>query len=112
MTKHTPGPWLAKCQDNSSFIYEKESYDKGNADKLLALVYSYSNSSIGPDRKERNANARLIAAAPELLEALKHAKASMENWCNEQGTLPAFRDVILSPVIKAIAKAEGEIKDE
>jgi len=53
-TKHTPGPWYSKCRDGS---------DKG-------LIYEEStgkNIAVAYDQKD----ASLIAAAPELLEALQ-----------------------------------------
>ena len=57
-TNHTPGPWAAvehgviceKCTSHGNF---------------------YVCGLIDPDNDEDKANARLIAAAPELLEALK-----------------------------------------
>ena len=49
-------------------------------------------------RPEREANARLISAAPDLLEALKAVKARRIAWPKE----------IELMVVAAIAKAEGE----
>jgi hypothetical protein len=51
---------------------------------------------------EAEANARLIAAAPELLEALRWAKVALEG----AGTF-AGANIALEHVQSAIAKAEG-----
>lgn len=56
-TKHTPGPWKATpCR-----VYAPETEDR------LELRVTIS----GGNRDDNRANARLIAAAPDLLEALR-----------------------------------------
>lgn len=62
MTKHTPGPW--RCVDTS---YHAHDYRLLRSDGLPMPV----NAMGANDHSEQRANARLIAAAPELLEALK-----------------------------------------
>ncbi len=59
---HTPGPWVAMQNESQgvSFIYPKRSSDD--------CICTVSNE----------ANARLIAAAPEMLEALKIARDQIE----------------------------------
>lgn len=59
MTKHTPGPWvLRKNEDDESYDVTHPSYDPTHE----AIAY------VGYDNNE--ANAKLIAAAPEMLEYL------------------------------------------
>lgn len=63
MTKHTPGPWVvipSTPQDgvNCWWVHSATGVD-------IAIVN-------GPQNPETEADARLIAAAPELLEALQH----------------------------------------
>lgn len=68
--KHTPGPWV--IQDNAAFgvhIYGPGGLGGG---KHLARV----SNSAGVDAR---ANARLIAAAPDMLAALKAARQFIEN---------------------------------
>lgn len=62
-TKHTPGPWRL----NSDALV------CGNGDLMMSIAICYDKSSAadGVSRDEMKANARLIAAAPELLAALK-----------------------------------------
>jgi len=59
MSKHTPGPWRASELGVLS-------------DKLTSYGNWYVCSLIDPDNEEHKANARLIAAAPELLTLAKH----------------------------------------
>jgi hypothetical protein len=56
MSAHTPGPWTQK-----GGVHVTNDYVKGPDDELIAAVYAPYPS----------ANARLIAAAPDLLEALR-----------------------------------------
>ena len=55
MSKHTPGPWKV----DGTYIYEVEQ------DKIIAEVETYNN-----DELPYQANARLMAAAPEMFECL------------------------------------------
>lgn len=58
ITKHTPGPWfVATSMSGKMAIAQKEDM--------------YSVALIEKWRAEHEANAKLIAAAPELLEALQ-----------------------------------------
>jgi hypothetical protein len=75
--KHTSGPW----------IIDKDRSVMTEDFKVIAEVYSW----MGP--QEADANAALIAAAPELLEALKQIMCE----------LPIKRDW-LNPDIERLAK--------
>lgn len=75
MSDHTPGPWEAKNQNGHGGI------GVDSANRCVATVYLGVTSSRRewgketfdqPENYETVANARLIAAAPDLLEALKH----------------------------------------
>jgi len=67
---HTPGPWIL----NPDFtISQKE--DKGI---LIAMVCSANN-----DDEQREANAKLIASSPQLLEALETLIAVVESLTEE-----------------------------
>jgi hypothetical protein len=95
---HTPGPWKALPDTGSeSFAFEVT----GQRMEGVALVYAYDTPS--------DANARLIAAAPDLLEALRDALTGFTDLSNgwperELHMRPA--DVI-AKAQSAIAKAEG-----
>jgi len=66
-TQHTPGPWGCIYTSNHAHNYRITRADK----TPLPLTV------IANDHSEQRANARLIAAAPELLEALKEAEGVM-----------------------------------
>ena len=64
--KHTPGPWATRegFSDDTIEIYQKEAtFEWPCRPNELAIVEA--------EDAEGRANARLIAAAPELLEALQ-----------------------------------------
>lgn len=95
-TKHTAGPW---------HMYETGTGHShcvaGPSDVALATVHSYSNGH-GPDRSQREANARLIAAAPELLAALSLVRMSA-GW---QYLSEESRAIIDAAISKATTKPE------
>lgn len=102
MSKHTPGPWL---------IVDRTVYaltDDGKRNRFYAAVQDPFTSF-----DELEANARLISAAPELLEALEGVMR-MIKWAKENDDSPksALSHFISSePVFAvAIAKATGETK--
>ena len=86
MSKHTPGPWVIQ---ETNFAQQKNVY--AQADKPpIATVYGSTG--------ENEANARLIAAAPEMLEALR-------NLLDE--TMHATHDCPVLFARRVIAKATG-----
>ena len=71
---YTPGPWTADIRGGCAVVYQGE--DCGgcieNGRKRLAYFHGYKDSKDGWQViLEDKANARLIAAAPDLLEAAK-----------------------------------------
>lgn len=90
-TKHTPGPWVShwsKYRDGE-FIVQTEHASR----RVLA---SFDCDGDGPDEQSM-ADARLIAAAPDLLAVLKVAKF----WLDVDGRFDMQR------INAAIAKAEA-----
>ena len=88
MGEHTPGPWVAV----GAGVYTESD------DPCLEIIFSAHNTR-SASRETAKANARLIAAAPEMLEALKKILFLTNN---------ATRDDIALVARAAIAKVEGE----
>lgn len=101
--KHTPGPWSAVSYVNGKIALED---DQGLG--TIALVDTVHTIK---DPREQEANARLIASAPELLEALELAAQALQS-CYEVDSYPANggteQDKALATARAAIAKAKGE----
>ena len=99
-THHTPGPWQL-AQDGSIGSIE-------TASGQVPIGQSFQTRPIrrAEDHMERIANARLMAAAPELLEALQRLSAQCERlrmaWQLESDAERTARVVIA----KAIGGAE------
>ena len=89
MSKHTPGPWVAVARTNAHIEIEAPGQPSYSAKKVATV--SLTN---------HEANARLIAAAPELLEALKELMVAADRVSAEPVTW-------LGKARAAIAKAEG-----
>lgn len=102
--KHTPGPYnfdQVDCMDPESPIYAKKE-DKGETyDVIIAQINQREVNHI-----ESVANAHLIAAAPEMLEALESIVNSFHESVKTEDTLNEFPS--LQTCINAIAKAKGE----
>jgi hypothetical protein len=92
MSKHTKGPWHV-FKDSS--IYSK------HADYTLAEIVA------GMTDEECDANARLIAAAPELLDLLNKV-LPLVAFAYDKGLADA--EIIGRDIESAIAKATGEQK--
>ncbi len=104
MSEHTPGPW-------------KVFSDRGRIEWICAGRHKASSAAIclmAPCAhdvlEEQNANARLIAAAPELLAECKAAVADAATAVNPSARLPNF-DAMKAAIAKAEPK-ESEVKDE
>lgn len=100
-TGHTPGPWAAKLLDGAQ---RQDSIVRGgDGHALVARCWEASGQALGNiTTAEAFANARLIAAAPELLEALEAIIDSVPGpWA------PGFV-TLESDARSAIAKARGE----
>jgi hypothetical protein len=77
--KHTPGPW--KREDR--FVYALMPDQKRHGQEVNRFWLSVQpQAGYGVPDAEIDANANLIAAAPELLEALKSAVLSWEESHN------------------------------
>ena len=104
VSKHTPGPWrVYKSSILSAANYKRMAEGNWN---VQALAYTVGNDDATYDGGEVYANARLIAAAPALLEALQ----SMV-WYAEPHLLSPVAREALATARAAIAQALGEEND-
>jgi hypothetical protein len=103
MSRHTPGPWLVRQRD-----YYRDQYEIGLSD-FDGLIKGLSGTRNGHDGYMHvsgcmsAADAHLMAAAPDLLEALEMMIADFGDYPAADRPVLAFeraRD--------AIAKAKGE----
>lgn len=102
-TKHTPGPWESG-----------KAYNTSGGDLWYSVVHSPAKAgtyhtpraaeALGVSEEEALANARLIAAAPDLLDALVECLPDLKHYVATHGPGPDKR---LDAVLAAIAKATG-----
>ena len=97
-TQHTRGPW--NVGDDSPNEYEGPTIE--NADNVIAVILI---DDINDSSPEERANARLIAAAPDLLAALKMCE-DVIGRARLEGKLS---DNALSPVNDALVAARAAI---
>jgi hypothetical protein len=99
--KHTPGPW--RIGDAGRTVFGPPN---GNpAPEIIATIYGGTSDQAAVTRAlKMKSNARLIAAAPELLDA---AKGLVWAWNHPLGTKGT--DAYAAALENAIAKAEGRI---
>jgi hypothetical protein len=113
--KYTPGPWEARLIKEGHL----DIYPVGcSHDRVPIAVLDHSRDGHEPTRVVTTpADARLIAAAPDLLEALHRMLVSFagqdEELCMEcgekQGTGPTcYTCYVIGKAVAAVQKAEGE----
>ena len=103
-TKHTPGPWETD-RNNVHLTQIATIHQCLNND----WVEVWSPNALGASEEEMEANARLIAAAPDLLAALESI-ASMYDYEAACGDLASRLYEATCLARAAIAKATGETK--
>lgn len=100
--KHTPGPWVASETDDFGDI--TISTEAGGL--AIAAVVNGAFMAMGGKEAEQEANARLIAAAPDLLQSLKSLLAFVRDHSENGEVIPPYT-IEHERAIAAIAKAEG-----
>jgi hypothetical protein len=102
---HTPGPWWVDEDGDYLCVCEGEVNDCGEREEIATLACNRpSHRHCQPD------NARLIAAAPELLAACKRLARDLDMvlWKDGCGyTLCGSPSGALNYLLDVIAKAEG-----
>lgn len=121
MSGHTPGPWI--IQEDPPRTFSDGEVDAGgyriDADHIEQLAYVWRDNKRWGDNPtpfgavEAEANSRLIAAAPELVEALQSLLRESVFLCQQLAArgLPGVKgdtvDNVMEAARAAIAKATG-----
>ena len=104
MNKHTPGPW---------FVDHKSPFLVRAGDDIDGRHIAHIGpANYTPRFDVDEPNAKLIAAAPDLLEAAQLALQIAESWIHDQldGTSSIDGALLhLDPVRAAIARARGDV---
>lgn len=96
MSKHTRGPWLVEMPDRDHWCSGASIIGDLPNDYIVADVRNHLSV-----KDQAEANAHLIAAAPEMLDALKGAEDALRVDGYDKNNL------VRAAVLAAIAKAEG-----
>lgn len=96
MSRHSLGPWQRKVTKSATKGHPTQTHINSKNWEALAVVYGTSDGT--PEQlEEAEANARLIAAAPELLEACRHV---LRHWVGKPDC-----NFDIAPVIAAVDRA-------
>lgn len=101
MSEHTPGPWTYSGDEDGDFCI----WGPGR-NEFLANVDQESFGPVPPMKIAfdiNQANARLISAAPELLDALEYLAFSFKAVCEGYDQRPSYFQAL-----EVIQKARGE----
>ena len=108
---HTPGPWVANFGDGAGYDTLSAGHEIMSADGKQFVGIDEGDDYEGPDDPQFFADARLIAAAPDLLAALEFALRDMEGARAQFAShTPNVGILVVSIGIAraAIAKARGQ----
>ncbi len=101
----TPGPWYWANYGDSEMLISETKHRPVVLCAGKGVIMTSVDGILNPVSND-NANARLIAAAPELLHALKDVVYFIENP-DDNPPVKEWVKGILSQANEAIAKAEG-----
>lgn len=107
-TMHTPGPWLREGQTVYALMHA--GWRKG-VEQLKNRFSTYVQADRECPDEEHEANILLIAAAPEILEALQEAENALADYIptvERTGASLNYGHSVLKKASAAIAKATGE----
>ena len=103
---HTPGPWVVCVEDESPWgaheVFAEHQLVNG---RIEAVAWDNCVASAGLNHDNYEANARLIAAAPDMLEALTMVRDADDD-CWRDG-LPVIPGNSRAKIDVVIAKATG-----
>src|SRR5690606_14661373 len=107
--KGTPGPWQLSIETPTIIKQDMSSIGLSKGGVLIGSACGNISSELYPTYEQAIANARLIAAAPELLEvAQRSADALRSAGIEPRATSDNPLEWLLHQTEAAIAKATGE----
>jgi hypothetical protein len=80
MSKHTTGPWIAY----ETQIVKARVKIQQSRGTMETNEYPIASVNTNLPEQEARANARLIAAAPELLRELRRCLIELSGWCENE----------------------------
>lgn len=89
---HTPGPWVVGGSNSRMILRDIPGMCDGHDGYSVAVTTSHSLLS----ESEALANARLIAAAPDLLKACEAAEEWLSGWASAEPYLTTIRAALSS----------------
>ena len=109
---HTPGPWVVREPDADERLAD---IAEGRSPEDMELTEVYADDGgqqvcyVMNDTPDEAANARLIAAAPELLAVCRNLLGCLSDWCDIADDDDKRKDdhLAMAAAEVAIAKAEG-----
>ena len=104
--KHTPGPWVVQTIDQSQSTVETQ-----DGEYIICNAAQLRGDDWKTEHAERKANARLIAAAPEMLDALDGLAAQVRPLWAELD-IDGFRHSALKEAYDFACKVAGKAQGE
>ncbi len=106
--QHTPGPWRITPATLPNGTVGFLNIDHDECAQYKGIIASVSDAECieGISKGERDANAALIAAAPDLLHALEMVRDADEDSKRDHG--PQIPSLARAKIDAAIKKARGE----
>ena len=107
---HTPGPWVVAGDS----IHDRETKYESDGARTGDTACRIATTEIMARQGEQEANARLIAAAPDMLEALEEVMGELDveglpcPLCGRNLTIGHRHNCLWHVVASAIRKARGE----
>jgi hypothetical protein len=107
-SKHTPGPWMTFREPNDTISINYQLSDGTCGPHIATVVTESCDDELGADSPIAQADARLIAAAPELLEACRLAANLLHDSITlSDSTRRELRKKLLAAVALATSGPQG-----
>lgn len=106
--KHTPGPWRPNglmVEVANGMALQVAAVRSCQSDDVTVAVYAPAIGNAPRTMEQARANARLISAAPDMLEALRMARAAIDSYQRMDGQV--CETAATRAIDAAIAKATG-----